>query len=307
MAAAAADPPLWWGAYERLRWWLVDNPTVSSFEWSPGRTLGASVPFVATAVATYLAAVLVFRQGGGLLPLPSPPPAVLRLASAAHNVVLLVLSAVMAAGCALSALTRMPSPRWLFCFPPSPSPSANAAGPVFFWAHVFYLSKLYELADTLLILLSGEGGRRRLTFLHVYHHAVVVVMCYVWLAASQSLVPIALVTNAAVHVVMYGYYLSSSLGRRWPPRWKRAVTEIQIAQFVFSFAVSLVFLCYHFRSAAGCRGMSGWLFNAVFNVSLLALFLNFHTRAYPASASPNDNENENENEKKKKKKKKNRA
>lgn len=273
----------------------MDNPTVSSFEWSPGRTLGASVPFVATVVAIYLAAVLVFRGGGNLLLLPSPPPAVLRLAAAAHNVVLLVLSAVMATGCALSALTRFPSPSWLFCFPPAPSLSANAAfsGPVFFWAHVFYLSKLYELAYTLLILLSG----RRLTFLHVYHHAVVVVMCYVWLAASQSLVPIALVTNAAVHVVMYGYYLSSSLGRRWPPRWKRAVTEIQIAQFVFSFAVSLVFLWYHFRSAAGCRGMSGWLFNAVFNVSLLALFLNFHTRAYPASASPSPDE----------KKKKNRA
>ncbi|MQM04429.1 hypothetical protein Taro_037227 [Colocasia esculenta] len=123
----------------------------------------------------------------------------------------------------------MPFPSWLFCFPPSSIP---ARGPVFFWAYAFYLSKLYELVDTLLILLSADS--RHLSFLHVYHYAVVVVMCYLWLTSRKSLLPVALVTNASVHVVMYGYYLCSSLGRRWPPRWKRALTSCQIVQFCFS-------------------------------------------------------------------------
>ncbi|XP_042471444.1 uncharacterized protein LOC122053458 [Zingiber officinale] len=167
----------------------------------------------------------------------------------------------------------LPLPPLALLLPPS---ATVRSGPLFFWAHVFYLSKLYELADTLLILLSE---RRRLTFLHVYHHAIVIVMCYVWLASAQSLMPAALVTNASVHVVMYAYYLSSSAGWRWTPRWKRAVTELQIAQFVFSFPVSGVFLWYHF-TGGGCEGMRGWLFNAAFNASLLALFVDFHLKAY---------------------------
>ncbi|EAZ28276.1 hypothetical protein OsJ_12248 [Oryza sativa Japonica Group] len=138
--------------------------------------------------------------------------------------------------------------------------------------------RVYELGDTLLILL----GRRPLTLLHVYHHAAVIAMCYLWLATRQSLMPIALATNAAVHVAMYGYYLCCSLGLRWPPRWKRAVTELQIAQFLFSFAASAVMLWRHF-AAGGCEGMAGWAFNAVFNASLLALFLDFHGAAYAAA------------------------
>ena len=42
-----------------------------------------------------------------------------------------------------------------------------------------------------------------LSFLHVFHHATVVVMAYLWLAAGQSLQQIALLTNTGVHVVMY--------------------------------------------------------------------------------------------------------
>ncbi|CAL9038708.1 unnamed protein product [Musa banksii] len=60
-------------------------------------------------------------------------------------------------------------------------------------------------------------------------------MCYVWLSTSQSLMPIALVTNAVVYVAMYAYYLSSSTDYCWPLCWKRAITELQIAQFVFSY------------------------------------------------------------------------
>ncbi|XP_010916587.1 fatty acid elongase 3-like [Elaeis guineensis] len=275
----------WW-VYRHLRRWLVDHPAITGFEWLPNETPGASVPFVAAIVLSYLSLTLLLHRR--LLPLPSPSAAAVRLASSAHNLLLLLLSAAMAAGCALSTLAQAPSPRWIFCFPPSSSPTPAAVGPVFFWAHVFYFSKIYELLDTLLIVLAGG---RRLTFLHVYHHAGVVVMCYVWLAAAQSLVPVALVTNAGVHVVMYAYYLSSSAGWRWRPQWKRAVTELQILQFVFSFAVSVVFLWYHF-AGGGCRGMKGWLFNAVFNASLLALFLNFHNTAYTTGGKRREDKGE---------------
>ena len=163
---------------------------VASFHWQSSRTVGATASFAAAVICGYLAAVLVLRRL--VLPrLPTLPPPALRAASAAHNAVLLALSAAMAAGCALSTAATAPAPRlaWPFCFPPRGA--TEASGPVFFWAHVFYLSKVYELGDTLLILLA----HRPLTLLHVYHHAVVVAMCYLWLATRQSLMPIALLTN----------------------------------------------------------------------------------------------------------------
>ncbi|MQL74718.1 hypothetical protein Taro_007089 [Colocasia esculenta] len=278
MAAAGAATPA--RLYATMRWWLVEHPAVAAFEWKPLRTWGSSPFFAASAVLAYLVLTLLLRPlllHGHSTPLRRR---FVRLISPLHNAFLLLLSLAMAVGCSLAAAAQMPSPSWLFCFPPS---STSARGPVFFWAYAFYLSKLVELVDTLLILLAADS--RRLSFLHVYHHAVVVVMCYLWLTARQSLLPVALVTNASVHVVMYGYYLCSSLGWRWPPRWKRAVTSCQIVQFCFSFAVSMVFLWLHFFGAGGdgCSGFWAWVFNAFFNASLLALFLDFRKTNYRPS------------------------
>uniref|UniRef100_A0A2P2N0Q6 very-long-chain 3-oxoacyl-CoA synthase n=1 Tax=Rhizophora mucronata TaxID=61149 RepID=A0A2P2N0Q6_RHIMU len=76
---------------------------------------------------------------------------------------------------------------------------------------------------------------------------------------------------------MYYYYLSCAMGVR--PRWKRLVTDCQIVQFVFSFAVSVLMLYYHF-TGLGCSGIWGWCFNAVFNASLLVLFADFRSKSY---------------------------
>ncbi|KAL1552975.1 elongation of fatty acids protein 3-like [Salvia divinorum] len=255
--------------YATAHYWLVDHPTISQYEWIPNQSPGSTPLFLFTTVATYLSLTLSLHR------LPLPPPPLLRLITAAHSLLLCLLSLLMAVACTLSSLHQSPNPTWPVCFPAGHTPPR---GPTFFWAHVFYFSKIAELADTLLILLSGARGRRRLTFLHVYHHAAVVVMCRAWLAERQSLFPVALVTNAAVHVVMYGYYLLCAVGMR--PRWKRAVTDLQILQFVFSFAVSGWMLRLHFGGGPGCEGIRVWCFNAVFNASLLALFADFHIKNY---------------------------
>ncbi|RAL39570.1 hypothetical protein DM860_003103 [Cuscuta australis] len=258
-----------------VRYWLLDHPEISQYEWKHGHfTLGSSPQFLAVAVISYLAVTLALHRFHFLPPLSA---ASLRLITAAHSLTMFLLSLVMAVGCSLSVLHQIPDPgwRWAICFPAGRTPPR---GPTFFWAHVFYLSKILEFGDTLLIFLSGSRSRR-LTFLHVYHHAVVVVMCYLWLSTTQTLFPVALVTNASVHVLMYAYYLMCALGHR--PRWKRLVTDCQIIQFVFSFVISGAMLYYHF-TGSGCSGISGWCFNAVFNASLLALFLDFHSKNYHA-------------------------
>ncbi|KAH6823527.1 GNS1/SUR4 membrane protein family [Perilla frutescens var. hirtella] len=258
--------------YRSIHYWLVDHPIISQFEWNSGQTAASSPLFLSTAVAAYLSLTLLLHR----FPiLPTLPAATLRLASAAHSIVLCLLSLVMAVACTLSVLHQTPpdNPTWFLCFPAA---AVRRRGPTFFWGYVFYLSKFLEFVDTLLILLSGSRSRR-LSFLHVYHHAVVPVMCYTWLAAPVSMFSVGLVTNAAVHVLMYAYYMAAALGLR--PWWKRAVTDCQITQFVFVYAVSGLMLYFHF-TGPGCSGVRAWGVNATLTMLILALFVNFHLKNY---------------------------
>ncbi|KAF3642539.1 putative ethylene-responsive transcription factor WRI1-like [Capsicum annuum] len=255
-----------------INYYLVNHPTITHFQWNQNSTFGSSPLFLTLTVLAYLTLTFTFHH----FPLlPTLSPTSLRFISAVHNLFLFLLSLIMAVGCSLSALHQMPKNdfTWIVCFPVDQTPQH---GPVFFWAYVFYFSKILEFLDTLLIILSGSRSRR-LSFLHVYHHAAVVVMCYIWLSDSQTLFPVALVTNASVHVLMYAYYFLCTLGFR--PWWKRLVTNCQIVQFVFSFLISGLMLYYHF-AGSGCSGIKGWCFNAVFNASLLALFIDFHSKNY---------------------------
>lgn len=251
-----------------FQYWLVNHPVILDFSWTQGQTLASSPLFLTLTVVSYLSLTVLLSN----LQLPFIQPSLLKSISAVHNLFLLVFSFTMALGCSLSTISHAPHFHWVICLPPQTPPT----GPLFFWAYMFYLSKILEFVDTLLIIASNST--RRLTFLHVYHHAAVVIMCYLWLQTSQSMFPLVLVTNASVHVLMYAYYLSCALGVR--PKWKRLLTECQIAQFICSFVVLGMMLYYHF-TGLGCSGVwPGWCFNTVFYSSLLALFLDFHAKNY---------------------------
>ncbi|XP_010524748.1 PREDICTED: elongation of fatty acids protein 3-like [Tarenaya hassleriana] len=259
--------------FSTLSYWLVNHPKIAHFTWTEGETLASSVSFAAVSVAGYLSATFLLRSAVEIL--PSLGPRILKPITAVHSLVLCLLSLIMAVGCTLSIISHAPDAaacaKHAICFPLELKPT----GPLFFWAHVFYLSKILEFGDTLLIILGRSI--QRLSFLHVYHHATVVVMCYLWLRTRQSMFPVALVTNATVHVIMYGYYFLCAIGSR--PKWKRLVTNCQIVQFVLSFVLS-GWMLYEHSVGSGCSGFLGWCFNAAFNASLLALFLNFHSKNY---------------------------
>ncbi|XP_038684537.1 elongation of fatty acids protein 3-like [Tripterygium wilfordii] len=249
-----------------LQYWLVSHPKILHFSWNPGQTTASTPLFLTLALLTYLSLTLLLPR----IHLPSLDPHILKPITAVHSLTLFLLSFVMCLGCTLSIMTTH-EPRHTICFPHRTLPT----GPLFFWAYIFYLSKILEFVDTLLIILAKSS--RRLTFLHVYHHATVLVMSYFWLQTSQSLFPVGIVTNSLVHVFMYCYYLLSAMGVR--PKWKRLVTDCQIVQFVFGFAISGLMLYYHF-TGLGCSGMLGWGFSTVFGASLLLLFVDFHSKTY---------------------------
>ncbi|KAK9823087.1 hypothetical protein WJX72_000106 [[Myrmecia] bisecta] len=165
------------------------------------------------------------------------------------------------------------SAEWMFCLPQG----TLMQGPLYFWSYMYYLSKYYEFIDTILLVLKAKP----LSVLHVFHHSVVVPMAFLWLEAAQSLQQIALLINTGIHVVMYYYYFLCSIDIR--PSWKKLVTNGQIVQFVASFAISTRFWYLHWLTGR-CSGLHAMLFNASFNLLLLALFINFHRSSYRASS-----------------------
>ncbi|KAE8380445.1 ELO family [Aspergillus bertholletiae] len=113
---------------------------------------------------------------------------------------------------------------------------------VLFIGWTFYLSKLYEVLDSAILLAKG----RRVSALHKYHHAGVIVCA--WMAVRYASPPaiVALLFNSAVHTVMYTYYTLTALRVPPPLFTKAALTSLQIAQFLIGVIIggSFVFLQY---------------------------------------------------------------
>eukprot|EP00271_Cylindrocystis_brebissonii_P013329 TRINITY_DN33082_c0_g1_i1.p1 TRINITY_DN33082_c0_g1~~TRINITY_DN33082_c0_g1_i1.p1 ORF type:complete len:280 (-),score=30.19 TRINITY_DN33082_c0_g1_i1:342-1181(-) len=270
-------PPGWhWPQHEAL---------IEKFQWKQNVTPCSSLLFVALSIVGYLAVIFLLQ----FLLRPRKNPVPLGYLPALHNLNLCLGSLVMFLGALQAALVDSEENqwmwgsenkyRWLLCFPVGTKP----VGRVFFWSYVYYLSKFYELLDTVVLVLR----KKRLSLLHVYHHCTVIIMCYLWMQGQQSLQTLGLLTNTGIHVVMYLYYFLHSIGM--PPPWRKFVTNGQITQFCFSFIASLPFLWLHFSKGGGCAGFSAWLFNVAFNLSLLYLFVDFHRKQYGAKKEARQN------------------
>lgn len=65
-----------------------------------------------------------------------------------------------------------------------------------FW--VFYLSKFYEIVDTLIILSRGKKS----STLQTFHHAGVILLGWVGLRYESPMAPFGAMVNAFVHTLM---------------------------------------------------------------------------------------------------------
>lgn len=161
---------------------------------------------------------------------------------------------------------------WIFC----ESPQTKAVGMLWFWSYVYYLSKYYELLDTLLQFLNNKTPPN--FFLHTYHHSLVILMSWAWIEYQASTQFIGIAFNTAVHVIMYYYYYLKSIGIT--PKWKSYVTKFQIVQFMFSLLV--ITICYYYAISRYlindtvkypmCKGMPILTSSLVFNSTLLIGF-----------------------------------
>lgn len=108
----------------------------------------------------------------------------------------------------------------------------------YFWC----LLKVSDFFDTFFFIALKKYSH--VSFLHVYHHSTTMVVAFVlfrYLKLEQALVYAGV--NCLVHVVMYSYYMLTSMG--FKPAWKKIVTALQLVQFggLLFMTISLLFTC----------------------------------------------------------------
>jgi len=159
------------------------------------------------------------------------------------------------------------------------------------------------LLDTIILVLR----KRPLTVLHVYHHSVVILLTYLWVASDYSLFWWTVWLNTMVHVFMYFYFFMISLGFRVPNALKKLLTRGQITQFCIFGVVAMLNVYFtvqdlhiefnnvlpatgteigtavHFSYSYvhSCKGSLWILAVSIFvNITILSLFLNFFNKNY---------------------------
>ncbi|OCT50191.1 hypothetical protein CLCR_06639 [Cladophialophora carrionii] len=126
-------------------------------------------------------------------------------------------------------------------------PEATDAGRMWneglaFYGWFFYLSKFYEIVDTLIILAKG----RKSSLLQTYHHAGAMLCMWAGIRYMSPPIWMFVLVNSGIHAVMYTFYLLSALGIKVPKWFKQTLTTLQITQFVVgaTYAFLHIFVAY---------------------------------------------------------------
>ncbi|KAG2735054.1 hypothetical protein G9P44_001268 [Scheffersomyces stipitis] len=100
----------------------------------------------------------------------------------------------------------------------------------------FYISKFYEVIDTIIILLKGRPS----SLLQSYHHAGAMMCMWAGIRFQSPPIWIFVVFNSFIHSLMYFYFSLSCLHIRVPTLFKRVLTSMQITQFVVGGSIAVL-------------------------------------------------------------------
>merc|ERR1712232_751376 len=130
------------------------------------------------------------------------------------------------------------------CMEPQITYGSGSSG---LWVQLFILSKFPELIDTFFIVIN----KKRLIFLHWYHHITVLLYCWHSYVTTSPSGLFFVVMNYSVHAVMYGYYFLMAVKMR--PRWfnPMVVTFMQLSQMFIGVGVTVVAFYYYSNPVAG--------------------------------------------------------
>jgi elongation of very long chain fatty acids protein 4 len=244
--------------------WLVRNQN------GHAKTLPLMDPFdVAVISLAYLSVLLVL--GSVMKVLPSPKETALFKAFVRlHNLFLTLLSLYMVFEITRQAILSDYS-IWF-----NNLDNTRGGWPMAKILWIFYVSKIYEFMDTIVMLLRKSF--RQVTFLHVYHHCSIFPIW--WLVVfmgptGDSYFSAAL--NSFVHVVMYSYYLMATFHIIAP--WKYYITIFQMLQFAINF---LQAFALWYKKMPGYPVLLAQVL-LFYMITLLVLFYNFYTTSKKAA------------------------
>lgn len=105
-----------------------------------------------------------------------------------------------------------------------------------------------ELIDTLFIVIH----KKKLIFLHWYHHITVLLYCWHSYVTTSPPGIFFVVMNYTVHASMYFYYFLMAM--KWKPKWMNPmlITSMQISQMVVGVAVTLAGF-YYYKTDPSCE------------------------------------------------------
>merc|ERR1712070_230946 len=154
-------------------------------------------------------------------------------------------------------------------------------GPIGAWTYLYYLSKFWELADTLVL----SFRKKPVIALQLWHHGVMPFVTLSWFASPWlEGAWWCVLVNSVIHSCMYFYYLQSCRGVRvW---WKKHLTSLQIVQFCTGMGCCLFYALLKSQTVnlgqkAGCGGsVLGAGFSIFVNGSFLVMFAAFFVRTY---------------------------
>lgn len=94
------------------------------------------------------------------------------------------------------------------------------------WTYIFYLSKYYEVMDSVILYLKGK----KIGNLQSYHHAGALFSMWIAYRFNAQAAWVFVVFNSGVHTFMYAYYFCAALKLPFPKTLKRNLTTLQILQ-----------------------------------------------------------------------------
>lgn len=159
-----------------------------------------------------------------------------------------------------------------------------------YYGYWFYLSKFYEVVDTMIILAKGKPS----SMLQTYHHTGAMFSMWAGIRFASPPIWIFVVFNSLIHTIMYFYYTLTTLKIRVPKVLKASLTTAQITQIVGGgiLAASHAFIYYkdhQTETVCSCLTTQGQFFALAVNVIYLSplayLFIAFFLKSYLKSKS----------------------
>ncbi|KAJ6642148.1 Elongation of very long chain fatty acids protein 1, partial [Pseudolycoriella hygida] len=141
----------------------------------------------------------------------------------------------------------------------------------------YFLLKIYDLLETFIFVFRKK--QRQVSFLHVYHHIMVLVFVYFGLRSLPGGHNIIYgFVNTCVHTLMYIYYFLAAYDSKmkWLYKWKKFMTQVQLTQFV------VLFIHYAWPLYFGhcCVSQAQCVLNVIQAVIMIYLFGDFYIQNY---------------------------